>query len=155
MTVEETDDTVLRVPLISVGDEVILPPVKATSGSSGMDLRAAVRRRVLLRPRERAAVGTGIAIELPPGYEAQVRPRSGLALHHGIGLLNGPGTIDSDYRGEIQVILVNLGREPFWIERGERIAQLVVQRSVPVEWILRDRLTPTARGDGGFGHTGK
>jgi len=152
---EATGEQVLRVPLIPLGALEAVPPEKATAGASGMDLRAALPRRILLRPGQRAAVGTGMAIELPPGYEAQVRPRSGLALHHGIGMLNAPGTIDSDYRGEIRVILVNMGQQPFWVEPGERIAQLIVQKSVDVEWVVTTELTPTPRGEGGFGHTGR
>lgn len=127
-------------------------PAHATEGSAGLDLRADVDLR--LEPGQRALVPTGVAIELPPGYEAQVRPRSGLALRHGIGMVNAPGTVDSDYRGEIGVILVNLGQEPFEIRRGDRIAQLVVARYERVELVEVDALSDTARGSGGFGHTG-
>jgi len=120
-----------------------------------MDLLAAVDGAVILGPGEVAAVPTGIRLEIPPGFEGQVRPRSGLALRHGIGIPNAPGTIDADYRGEVRVLLVNLGREAFTIRRGERIAQLVfapVTRAVLDE---ADELTETRRGDGGFGHTGR
>lgn len=129
-------------------------PEPATAGSAGSDLRAAVERPVTLSPGERVAVPTGIAIALPAGYEAQVRPRSGLALRHGIAMVNAPGTIDSDYRGEIRAILVNLGSEPFTIERGERIAQLVVAPVVQPRFVEVDELGETGRGAGGFGHTG-
>jgi dUTP pyrophosphatase len=103
---------------------------------------------------ERAAVPTGLVIEVPPGWEAQVRPRSGLALHHGVTLVNAPGTIDSDYRGEVAVLLVNLGREPFTLHHGDRIAQLVLARSEPVEWDEVAELSDSGRGEGGFGSTG-
>jgi dUTP pyrophosphatase len=120
----------------------------------GCDLAAAVTDEVVLAPAERVLVPTGFAIALPPGFEAQVRPRSGLALRHGIILPNAPGTIDSDYRGEIQVILMNQGSEPFAIRRGDRIAQLVVAPVVAVEWQEVATLDETERGGGGFGHTG-
>lgn len=132
-------------------------PHYATDQSAGMDLRAAVPtdEPVVLEPGGRALVPTGLQIALPTGYEGQVRPRSGLAARSGVTVLNSPGTIDADYRGEVKVILVNLGREPFTIERGERIAQLVVARHVTVEWQPADDLAETLRGGGGFGHTGK
>jgi dUTP pyrophosphatase len=120
-----------------------------------MDLRAAVTAPVTLLPGERRLIPTGLRIALPDGYEAQVRPRSGLAARHGIGMVNGPGTIDSDYRGEIQVILINLGQEPFTVTRGERIAQMVVAPVTRVTWAEVEALEDTARGAGGFGHTGK
>jgi dUTP pyrophosphatase len=119
-----------------------------------MDLPAAVADPVVLAPGERRAIPTGFAIALPPGTEGQVRPRSGLALRHGVTLANAPGTIDADYRGEIQVILVNLGNRPVTIRRGERIAQLVVAPVTRPEWALGETLPPSDRGDGGFGHTG-
>lgn len=109
----------------------------------------------MLQPGERRLIPTGIHIALPPGYEAQVRPRSGLALHHGIGMVNSPGTIDSDYRGEIGVILINWGSEPFTIHRGDRIAQLIVAPVAQIEWEECDQLPDTERGTGGFGHTGR
>lgn len=130
-------------------------PEYATSQSAGLDLRANLTEPVTLAPLERKLVPTGLYIELPQGYEAQVRPRSGLALKHGIGLLNAPGTIDADYRGEIGVILVNMSNEPFVINDGERIAQMVVARHEQVEWQPVDVLNETERGDGGFGHTGR
>ena len=127
----------------------------ATSGSAGMDLRANVDAPIVLGPLERALVPTGLYIALPPGFEAQVRPRSGLALKKGIGLLNAPGTIDADYRGEIGVILVNLSAEPFTVADGDRIAQLVVARHERVMWQPVETLDETERGAGGFGHTGQ
>jgi dUTP pyrophosphatase len=137
------------------GGEGLPLPAYATAGSAGVDLCAAVEAELLIEPGACVLVPSGFAIELPEGYEAQVRPRSGLALRHGITLPNAPGTIDSDYRGEIKVILMNLGSEPFVVRRGERIAQLVVapvQRAVFVE--VQD-LEDTDRGSGGFGHTGR
>ncbi len=129
-------------------------PAYATPLSAGMDLRASLDAPLVLRPLERRLVPTGLSIALPPGYEAQVRPRSGLALKHGIGLLNAPGTIDADYRGEIGVILVNLSQEDFTVHDGDRIAQLVVARHEHVTWKVAESLDETARGTGGFGHTG-
>lgn len=129
-------------------------PKYATPGSVGMDLLAAIYEPLVIKPMERCLVPTGIAIELPEGYEAQVRPRSGLALKHGITLLNTPGTIDWDYRGEIKVVLINLGQEDFTINRGDRIAQLVVCPVVKVEWEEVEELNQTQRSDGGFGSTG-
>ena len=129
-------------------------PTYSSERASGMDLAAAVDQDVLLKPGERALIPTGIAISLPPGYEAQIRPRSGLALKHGIGLLNSPGTIDSDYRGEIQVIVINLGQESFIIKRGLRIAQMVIAQYVTASFKVVDELDVTLRNHGGFGHTG-
>lgn len=122
--------------------------------SSGMDLHAAVDADVTIEPMARAMIPTGIAVAIPEGYEGQVRPRSGLAARYGITMLNSPGTIDADYRGEIKVIVINLGSEPFTIRRGDRIAQLVVAPVCRVEWRSVERLEETTRGDGGFGHTG-
>lgn len=129
-------------------------PSYLSEGASGMDLAAAIDQDLLLRQGERALIPTGLAISLPPGYEAQIRPRSGLALKHGIGLLNSPGTIDSDYRGEIQVILINLGEEPFLVKRGLRIAQMVISQYVPAHFKVVEELDVTLRNEGGFGHTG-
>lgn len=129
-------------------------PEYATASSAGLDLRANLDSPVVLKPLERAMISTGLFIELPVGYEAQVRPRSGLAAKHGITVLNSPGTIDADYRGEIKVIAVNLSNADFSIENGERIAQLVVARHEQVEWIPAEELSGTHRGSGGFGHTG-
>lgn len=130
-------------------------PRYATLLSAGMDVRANIDEAVVLRPLERAMIPTGLSIELPEGYEMQIRPRSGLAAKHGITVLNSPGTIDADYRGEIRVILVNLSNEEFRIEAGERIAQMVVARHEQVEWELTEELAESERGQGGFGSTGK
>ena len=130
-------------------------PAYATELSAGMDLRASLDAPVTLGPLERALIPTGLYIALPPGFEAQVRPRSGLAAKHGITVLNTPGTIDADYRGEVKVILVNLSNSPFEIVPGERIAQMVVARHERVEWEETDNLDETARGAGGFGSTGR
>ena len=130
-------------------------PAYATGLSAGMDIRANLDAPIVLNPLERKLVPTGLFIELPEGYEAQMRPRSGLALKHGITLLNTPGTIDADYRGEIGVILVNLSNEPFTINDGERICQMVVAAHATVEWQPVEVLEDTERGAGGFGHTGK
>lgn len=130
-------------------------PAYATEKSAGMDLKAEIKEPVTLGPLERALVPTGLFIALPEGTEAQVRPRSGLAAKHGITVLNSPGTIDADYRGEVKVILVNLSNEPFVINPGERIAQMVVARYEQVEWDEVLSLDETERGEGGFGSTGK
>lgn len=129
-------------------------PRYATAASAGMDLCAAVADETVLAPGARAAVPTGLSIALPAGYEAQIRPRSGLALTHGLTVLNSPGTIDSDYRGEIQIILGNLGAEPFAVTRGMRIAQLVVAPVTRIEWVESETLPDSERGEGGFGSTG-
>lgn len=129
-------------------------PSYATELSAGMDLRASIKEDITLGPLERAMVPTGLYIELPEGFEAQIRPRSGLAAKHGISIVNAPGTIDADYRGEIRVILVNLSNEPFTIVRGERIAQMVVARFEKVQWEEVEELSSSERGAGGFGSTG-
>lgn len=143
----------LQLPVINEGPYEL--PAYATQSSSGLDLKAVLAEAVTLGPLERKIVGTGLKIALPEGYEAQVRPRSGLAAKHGITVLNAPGTIDADYRGEIGVILVNLSNEPFTIQPGERIAQLVVAQYSQVEWSPVESLDSTQRGEGGFGSTGK
>ena len=130
-------------------------PAYATPQSAGMDIRANLTAPVELKPLERKLIPTGLYIALPEGYEAQLRPRSGLALKHGLTLLNTPGTIDADYRGEIGVILVNLSTEPFTIADGERICQMVIATHAHVEWEAVETLDETERGAGGFGHTGK
>ena len=130
-------------------------PEYQTPLSAGLDIRANLDESVTLRPLERAMIPTGLFVELPEGYEMQIRPRSGLAAKHGITVLNSPGTIDADYRGEIKVILVNLSNEPFTIEPGERIAQMIVARYEQIEWQPVDVLGETERGAGGFGSTGK
>jgi len=129
-------------------------PQYATVHSAGLDLRADLENSLILKPLGRSLVPTGLYIELPEGYEAQIRPRSGLAAKHGISLVNTPGTIDPDYRGEIKVILVNLSDVPFTLEPGERIAQMVIARFEHISWNEVETLTETARGEGGFGHTG-
>lgn len=130
-------------------------PAYQTEASAGMDLRAAIAEEIQLEPLQRQLVPTGLFIELPVGYEAQVRPRSGLAFKHGITVLNSPGTVDADYRGEIKVLLVNLSSEPFLISPGERIAQLVVAKHERVQWLESKALSDTARGSGGYGSTGR
>jgi dUTP pyrophosphatase len=129
-------------------------PQYATVHSAGLDLRADLENSLILKPLERSLVPTGLFIELPEGYEAQVRPRSGLAAKHGISIVNTPGTIDPDYRGEIKVILVNLSDVPFTLEPGERIAQMVIARFEHISWNEVESLSETVRGEGGFGHTG-
>jgi dUTP pyrophosphatase len=137
------------------GCEDITLPKHMTPHSAGMDIFAAVEEEIVIEPGKRALLPTGIAIALPPGIEAQIRPRSGLAIKNGIGLLNSPGTIDADYRGEIKIILINMGDEPFSVKRGDRIAQMVVREVFQGEWLTVDELPETDRNDGGFGHTGK
>jgi len=144
----------VRVPVKRLrGDRTILPRYM-TPHSAGMDLFASLEGEVTLSPGERRLIPTGVAIALPEGHEAQVRPRSGLALKHGVTLLNSPGTVDADYRGEIGVIMINLGAEPFVIKDGDRIAQLVIHPVCRVELQEVDELPPSSRGEGGFGHTG-
>ncbi len=136
------------------GTEDIPLPEYQTEDSAGMDLHAVINEDIILMPGERKLIPTGIRIALPQGYEAQIRPRSGLAIKHGIGMPNSPGTIDSDYRGEICVILINWGQEPFQIKRGDRIAQMIVAPVSRVQWIPVTELPTSNRGPGGFGHTG-
>jgi dUTP pyrophosphatase len=147
------DHVTLRVKRLDGSQDVALPSYE-TEGASGLDLRAAVDRELTLHPGEIRLVPTGVAISLPKGYEAQIRPRSGLALKHGVGMVNSPGTIDSDYRGEIGLVLINWGKAPFVIRRGDRIAQMVVARVSRAEVLEVDRLETSARGEGGFGHSG-
>ncbi len=129
-------------------------PQRASAGSAGLDLRAAIDDERRLDPGKRCLVPTGLVLEIPTGWEAQVRPRSGLALRHGVTVLNSPGTIDSDYRGEVGVLLVHLGEEPYTLKRGERIAQLVFARVAEVEWEQAEELAPSEREAGGFGSSG-
>jgi len=146
----------LRVPLRRLPHGAGLPlPDYATAESAGMDLAAAVAADLVLAPGARALVPTGLAIALPAGFEAQIRPRSGLALEHGVTLLNSPGTVDADYRGEIGVVLVNHGDAPFTIRRGDRVAQLIVAPVARISWEEADALAGTERGAGGFGSTGR
>jgi dUTP pyrophosphatase len=129
-------------------------PEYSTEGSAGMDICAAVDADVVLQPGETALIPTGFIIELPPGHEAQIRPRSGLAIKHSLGILNSPGTIDSDYRGEVKIILTNFGKSPYTIHRGDRIAQMIVAAYERVKWEEAGSLGESPRGEGGFGHTG-
>ncbi|MGM9702625.1 MAG: dUTP diphosphatase [Prevotella sp.] len=142
----------MEIKVINKGRQPL--PEYATPLSAGLDLRANIDESIVLKPMERQLIGTGLYIALPPGYEAQVRPRSGLALKHGITVLNTPGTIDADYRGEVKVLLVNLSAEPFTINEGERIAQMVIAKHEHAELTLVDELDETERGAGGYGHTG-
>lgn len=142
----------LEVKIINRGHQPL--PQYATPQSAGMDIRANLDEPITLRPLQRTIVKTGLFMALPPGYEAQVRPRSGLALKHGITVLNSPGTIDADYRGELGVLLINLGQEDFVINDGERIAQMVIARHEQVDFTLVEELDETERGAGGYGHTG-
>ncbi len=146
-------EPVLKVKFLPHGAGLPVPQYQ-TAGASGLDLYAAVAAPVTLAPGAIHCVPSGLAVELAPGYEAQVRARSGLALKHGIGLVNAPGTIDADYRGEIGVIVINHGRAPFTVERGMRIAQLVIQPVCRARVVVQDDLSETARNAGGFGHTG-
>lgn len=141
----------INVPIVINGASV---PFYATEGSAGMDLCASTESSIILSPGERKLIPTGLRIALPAGFEAQVRPRSGLALKFGVTVLNSPGTIDSDYRGEIGVILINHGTEPFEVKQGDRIAQMVVARYTRVNWRIVENLDATDRGEGGFGHSG-
>ncbi len=145
----------VEIPLMQLPNGAHLdPPHYATEGAAGMDLKAAIAEPVVIAPGKRAIVGTGISIALPAGYEAQIRPRSGLAAKNGVTVLNSPGTIDSDYRGEVGVILINLGEDDFTVEPGMRIAQMVISRYASAEWEVLPSLTETIRGVGGFGSTG-
>lgn len=130
-------------------------PSYYTEASAGMDLRASIRNEIVLKPLQRALIPTGLFIEIPIGYEAQIRPRSGLAINKGITILNSPGTIDADYRGEVCIIMINLSDEDFTITDGERICQMVIAKHEKAEWIRVEELQKTNRADGGFGHTGK
>ena len=142
----------VKIKIVNRGSQQL--PAYATLESAGMDLRANITEPIVLHPLERRIIPTGLYIALPPGYEAQVRPRSGLAFKHGITVLNSPGTIDSDYRGELGVLLVNLSNEDFTVEAGERIAQMVIARHEQGEFVEVEELDDTERGAGGYGHTG-
>ncbi len=143
----------VEIKIINISGNAL--PEYATNGSAGLDLKANLESPVILQPLERAMIPTGIFIELPFGFEAQVRPRSGLAFNHGITCLNSPGTVDCDYRGELKVILVNLSKQEYTINNGERIAQIVISKVEKASWIPVIELQSSARGEGGFGHTGK
>ena len=154
MTATPRPEVPVAVTVLRNGEGIALPRY-ASAGAAGMDLVAALDQPLTLGPGERAAVPTGIALALPEGYEAQVRPRSGLALKHGLTVLNSPGTIDSDYRGEIQVVLANLGAAPVTLTRGERVAQLVLAPVSRITWRRVEELPASGRGDHGFGSTGR
>ncbi|MEG0291224.1 MAG: dUTP diphosphatase [Anaerovoracaceae bacterium] len=142
----------IKVKIMSSGNEL---PFYETNGSAGMDLKAFIEEEVVILPGERKLITTGLCIELEEGYEAQIRARSGLAIKHGIGLVNGIGTVDSDYRGEIKVPLINYGDEKFVVNNGDRIAQIIIAKYEKIEWEEVTKLNETMRGSGGFGHTGK
>jgi dUTP pyrophosphatase len=144
----------VRVPFVRIGETEVPPPRYQTDGAVGVDLSAAVPAPLTIAPLERRLIPTGIAVAIPAGFEGQVRPRSGLALRHGVTVLNAPGTIDPDYRGELSVLLVNLGQEAFVVSRGDRIAQLVICPVARAELIEVEALDPTPRGGGGYGSTG-
>ena len=150
----DVETVTVSIALTPEGRELGVPEY-ATELAAGMDLMAAILGEIILEPGARRLIPTGIHIGLPPGYEAQVRPRSGLALKEGLAILNSPGTVDADYRGQVQIIVANLGGEPIYIQRGQRIAQLVVAPVSRVEWQLQEELDDTERGEGGFGHTGQ
>lgn len=142
----------IQVKVVNKGHQQL--PAYATPQSAGMDLRANIEAPITLRPMERRLIPTGLHIALPEGYEAQIRPRSGLALKHGLTVLNSPGTIDADYRGEVGVLLINLSQEDFVINDGERIAQMVIARHEQADFVVVEELDQTERGEGGYGHTG-
>jgi dUTP pyrophosphatase len=147
------EETFVQIRRVRRGKEAASLPAYMTEGSAGMDLSAELEGDLVLKPLERSLIPTGIAVALPQGFEAQIRPRSGLAYKKGFTLLNSPGTIDSDYRGEIHLIAINLGREPVVIRPGDRVAQMVIQRVCKVRWEEVTELPPSRRSEGGFGHT--
>lgn len=149
---KETFRRMIKIKVVNRGHQQL--PAYATPQSAGMDLRANLSEPITLRPMERRLIPTGLHIALPEGYEAQVRPRSGLALKHGLTVLNAPGTIDADYRGEVGVVLVNLSQEDFVVNDGERIAQMVIARHEQGDFVVVEQLDETERGEGGYGHTG-
>lgn len=155
MTTRTPDDDLVRIPVARIAGNDLPLPAYQTRGSAGMDLAAALDADVTLAPGEWRLIPTGLAVAIPDGHEGQVRPRSGLALAHGVTVLNAPGTIDSDYRGELKVALVNHGREPFTVRRGDRVAQLLICPVSRAEWLPVTALDSTARGDGGYGSTGR
>lgn len=147
------EEIIVSIEILKSGEDISLP-CYMTDGSAGMDIFAAVEKEEFIHPGDRKIIPTGIAIALPEGYEAQIRPRSGLAIKNGVTLINSPGTIDRDYRGEIKIIMINHGKTPFVVTRGDRIAQMVVHRVCRVSWNVTKNLSETLRGKGGFGHTG-
>ncbi len=144
----------IRINRISEATNDVSLPTYATLGSAGMDIYAAVEQDLIVNGGVTLLVPTGFSMEIPVGYEAQIRPRSGLAIKHNIGLMNSPGTIDSDYRGEVKIVFTNYGKNDFVVKRGDRIAQMVIAKYERVEWVETDQLSETKRGAGGFGHTG-
>ena len=153
MRKERLDRLTVKIKRLEDSDDMQLPSY-SSEGSSGMDIRASVKEPVVLKPGEIRLIPTGLTVSIPSGYEGQIRPRSGLALKYGIGIVNSPGTIDSDYRGEIHIIIINWGEQPFTIRRGDRIAQMVVAKVFRADIIEVDELDYTQRGVGGFGHSG-
>ena len=150
------DSPVIRIMRLHPDTDADIPlPRYMTDQSAGMDLCAAVKKDLVLKKGEITLIPTGFAIALPPGFEAQIRPRSGLAVKHGIGLINSPGTIDADYRGEIKIAVINLGADPYTFRRGDRIAQMVIKKTYPAKLDIVEELDETHRNTGGFGHTGK
>ncbi len=149
------EEVVVKIKKINPGFDDIDLPSYATGGSAGMDIRAAVNDDVIIKPGEIVLIPTNLSVEIPLGYEIQVRPRSGLAIKNGIGILNSPGTIDADYRGEIKIIMFNFGKENFVVSRGDRIAQIILSRVYIAKLIQTENLNDSQRGEGGFGHTGK
>ncbi len=146
----------IKIPLCPLPHGQDLPrPAYMTPGSAGMDLLAAVTEAITLNPKQWALIPTALTLAIPPGWEAQIRPRSGLAYKYGVTVLNAPGTIDADYRGEVGVLLINLGEKPFIINRGERVAQMILAPVTQVEWVETTTLETSSRGHGGFGHTGR
>lgn len=145
--------TMISIPIINRSEHDL--PAYATDLAAGLDLRAHLDSDITIHSLQKALIPTGLSIELPAGYEAQIRPRSGLAFKHGITVLNSPGTVDADYRGEIKVLLINLSTEPFTITNGERIAQMVVAKHETISWVISEQLSETQRGSGGYGSTGK
>ncbi len=154
----ETRNQTLSIPISRLrgdADQDLPLPKYMSDGAAGMDLFAAVDEDLTIQPQEAVLVPTGLAVAIPEGFEGQVRARSGLAVAHGLAVINAPGTIDSDYRGEIKVALINLGKKPFTIHRGDRIAQMIINRVYRVQWDLKESLEATERNEGGFGHTGR
>lgn len=154
----KTPNQILTIPIRRLrgdADQDLPLPQHMSNGAAGMDLFAAVDEDLTIQPQESALVPTGLAVAIPEGFEGQIRARSGLAITHGLAVINAPGTIDSDYRGEIKVGLINLGKMPFTIHRGDRIAQMIINRVYRVQWDLREDLDETGRNEGGFGHTGR
>jgi dUTP pyrophosphatase len=149
------NDVLIKFKRLSNEFDYIPLPSYSTEGSSGMDIRAALKQPLIIKPKELELIPSNLTVEIPAGYEIQIRPRSGLAAKHGIGILNSPGTIDSDYRGEIKIIIINLGKDNFIIQPGDRVAQLVVSKIYRANLKEVEELNTSNRGDGGFGHTGK